>query len=155
MSASQGREAAEAVVSLLAVDHVSFTVADIERSRDFYGLFGFMPLKRYISAGPKVDQAAGIERADMDICWLEHPTAGLRLELIRYIHHEAGRANHNSRVGAAHLCMSVADMDAAYGALKQRGFEMASEPNIDEFGVRWVYSRDPDGNAVEIVQNPD
>lgn len=144
----------DAVVGVRAIDHVSFTVGDVDRSAAFYELFGFRPLKRYVSAGPEVDQAADIERADMDICWLEHPAARTRVELIRYLHHGAGRANHNSRVGAAHLCLAVDDMDGAYSELLRRGIEFTSSPNQDEFGVRWVYLRDPDGNALELVQNP-
>jgi catechol 2,3-dioxygenase-like lactoylglutathione lyase family enzyme len=145
---------ADTVVAVRAIDHFSLTVGDIERSAAFYELFGFRRVKRYVSAGPEVDAAAGIERADMDICWLEHPASDAKLELIRYLHHETGRANHNSRVGAAHLCIAIEDMQSAYPELVARGIEFTSHPNQDEFGVRWVYLRDPDGNAVELVQNP-
>ena len=42
------------------IDHVSFTVADIERSADFYRRFGFSDVKRYISAGPNVDRGGPV-----------------------------------------------------------------------------------------------
>jgi hypothetical protein len=29
-----------------------------------------------------------------------------------------------------------------------------SAPHADEFGVVWVYMRDPDGNVVELIQEP-
>lgn len=136
------------------LDHVSFTVGDIERSTEFYGRFGFAPLKRYTSAGPEVDEGAETERADMEIQWLQHPAGGPMLELIRYVHHPADRSAHNSKVGAAHLCFCVEDVSAAFGALVSDGVEPLSDPHEDEFGVRWVYLRDPDGNAVELIQDP-
>lgn len=136
------------------VDHLSFTVGDLERSAEFYGRFGFEPLKHYTSAGPEVDEGADTERADMDIQWLQHPLGGPMLELIRYVHHDAGRAAHNSKVGAAHLCFCVEDVSAAFGALVSDGVEPLSDPHEDAFGVRWVYLRDPDGNAVELIQDP-
>jgi catechol 2,3-dioxygenase-like lactoylglutathione lyase family enzyme len=136
------------------IDHVSFTVGDIERSADFYRRFGFTDVKRYISAGPEVDRGADTEEADMDILWLGRPEGGPMLELIRYIKHPAQRANHNSKVGAAHLCFVVDDVFGAHDELKADGIIFLSDPNEDAFGVRWVYLRDPDGNAVELIQNP-
>jgi catechol 2,3-dioxygenase-like lactoylglutathione lyase family enzyme len=136
------------------LDHVSFTVGDIERSVGFYARFGFEPFKRYVSAGPEVDSGADTERADMDIQWLKHPLGGPMLELIRYVHHPSGRAAHNSKVGAAHLCFAIDDVFGAYAEMAREGVTFLSEPNEDEFGVRWVYLRDPDGNAVELIQDP-
>lgn len=147
-------EAAPLPIRVRRVDHVSFTVGDIERSTRFYSRFGFEPFKRYASAGPEVDAGADTERADMDIQWLRHPLGGPMLELIRYVHHDADRSAHNSKVGAAHLCFCVEDVAAAFGSLVSDGIEPLSDPNEDEFGVRWVYLRDPDGNAVELIQDP-
>lgn len=136
------------------LDHFSFTVGELERSIAFYGRFGFEPYKRYVSAGPEVDEGADTERADMDIQWLTHPLGGPMLELIRYVHHEADRSAHNSKVGAAHLCFCVDDVFGAHRSLKAEGIDFLSDPHEDEFGVRWVYLRDPDGNAVELIQDP-
>jgi catechol 2,3-dioxygenase-like lactoylglutathione lyase family enzyme len=136
------------------IDHVSFTVGDLDRSMAFYRRFGFKPEKRYISAGPDVDDGADVERADMEIQTLRHELGGPMLELIRYMHHDANRSAHNSRVGAAHLCFAIDDVRAAHAALSGDGVTFLSEPHQDEFGTTWVYMRDPDGNAVEIVQDP-
>jgi catechol 2,3-dioxygenase-like lactoylglutathione lyase family enzyme len=136
------------------IDHVSFTVGDLDRSTAFYGRFGFAPEKRYISAGPEVDDGADVARADMEIQTLRHGLGGPLLELIRYMHHDANRSVHNSRVGAAHLCFAVDDVRAAHAELSGDGVTFLSEPHQDEFGTVWVYMRDPDGNALEIVQDP-
>jgi catechol 2,3-dioxygenase-like lactoylglutathione lyase family enzyme len=141
-------------LSVLAIDHFSFTVGEIERSAAFYQRFGFEPVKRYISAGPEVDEGADTERGDMDIQWLSHPAGGAGLELIRYLNYPADPAPHNSNVGAAHVCLSIDDVYGAHAELVADGIVFLSDPHEDEFGVRWVYCRDPDGNAVELVQNP-
>jgi catechol 2,3-dioxygenase-like lactoylglutathione lyase family enzyme len=141
-------------VNIERIDHVSFTVGEIERSIAFYSRLGFEPHQRYLAAGAAVDEGTDTERADMEIQWLRHRLGGPMLELIRYTHHPADRAAHNSRVGAAHLCFAVDDVFGAYAELSADGVAFVSDPHEDEFGVRWVYMRDPDGNAVEILQDP-
>ena len=49
------------------VDHVSYTVGDIDRSVDFYVRFGFERVNRYAAAGPELDIAVATENADMEI----------------------------------------------------------------------------------------
>ena len=144
----------EVQVKVQRVDHISFTVGEIDRSVAFYERFGFTRVKRYVSAGPEVDAGADTERADMDIQWLRHDLGGPMLELIRYLHHPVNQAAHNSNVGAAHLCFAIDDVFSAYQDLSDAGVTFLSPPNEDEFGVRWVYLRDPDHNAVELIQDP-
>jgi catechol 2,3-dioxygenase-like lactoylglutathione lyase family enzyme len=136
------------------MDHVSFTVGDLDRSTDFYARFGFEATKRFTSAGPDVDEGSEAEHADMDIQWLRHPLGGPMMELIRYIHHPAGQSAHNSKVGAAHICFSVEDISTAFDALVGDGVKPLSDPHEDESGLLWVYLRDPDGNVVELIQDP-
>jgi catechol 2,3-dioxygenase-like lactoylglutathione lyase family enzyme len=141
-------------MKITRVDHVSFTVGELERSAAFYSRFGFEPFKRYVSAGPDVDEGTATENADMEIVWLKHPVGGPMLELIRYMNYPAERSALNSRVGAAHLCFATADIAAAEQELRSAGAQFLSAPHQDEFGMRWVYLRDPDGNVVELVQDP-
>jgi catechol 2,3-dioxygenase-like lactoylglutathione lyase family enzyme len=136
------------------IDHVSFTVGELERSIAFYGRFGFEPFKRYVSAGPEVDEGADTPNADMEIVWLRRPGERMMLELIRYLRHPAERSAPNSKVGAAHLCFAIDDVFGAHAQLSAEGIAFLSAPHEDEFGVRWVYLRDPDGNAVELIQDP-
>jgi catechol 2,3-dioxygenase-like lactoylglutathione lyase family enzyme len=142
-------------VTIRGVHHVSFTVADIDSSVAFYERFGFEPLKRYVVAGPDVEEGTGTPRADLEIQWLVHPIDGLNLELIRYRNASVTRAAHNSVVGTAHICFAVDNLADLYGALGAEGVEFVSKPHLDgESGASWVYMRDPDGNAVELLQNP-
>ena len=133
------------------VDHVSYTVSDIDRSVDFYSKFGYRPVNRYAASGPELDVAVATENADMEIQVMRRPDGGM-LELISYVRQPSERAARNSVVGAAHLAFVVGDIQAAYEELTAEGVEFLSEPNTDRYGEKWVYFRDPDGITVELRQ---
>lgn len=141
-------------MQITRLDHFSFTVGDPERSAAFYSQFGFQRHKSYSAAGPDVDIGTATEKADMEILWLKHPVGGPMLELIRYLNYPADRSAPNSSVGAAHVCLTTSDVAAAYEELRSTGAEFLSAPHQDAFGVQWVYLRDPDGNVVELLQDP-
>ena len=142
-------------IAVRKVDHVSFTVGDLDRSVAFFGRFGLTPLKSYRSEGPDVDEGTATEDASMDITWLRLPHADApMLELIRYRNYPAERSALNSRVGAAHVCFEVDDVRSAWSALRVEGVEFLSEPHTDDAGTQWVYMRDPDGNVVELIEQP-
>jgi catechol 2,3-dioxygenase-like lactoylglutathione lyase family enzyme len=135
-------------------DHTSFTVADVERSIGFYERLGFEPDKRYVSAGPDAEEGTGTDCAEIEIGWMRHPDGGPMLEFLRYRGEPVGRSPHNSVVGAAHICLCVEDVEAEAARLESEGVQFVSAPHSDEFGVTWVYMRDPDGNVVELVSDP-
>jgi lactoylglutathione lyase/glyoxylase I family protein len=138
-------------IDVQRLDHVSFTVADVERSSRFYGRFGFAPVNRYQQAGSELDHAVATVPADMDIQVLRRPD-GAMLELIAYTRQPSARAARNSVVGAGHIAFVVTDIEAAYDELRADGIEFLSPPNTDQYGERWVYLRDPDGITVELMQ---
>jgi catechol 2,3-dioxygenase-like lactoylglutathione lyase family enzyme len=141
-------------VKIVGIDHMSFTVSDLEATNAFFAKLGFESSRRYVSSGPAADEGTGTDNADVDISWLSHPHGGPKLELLRYQNEPTGKAAHNSQVGAAHLCLRVENVNAEYDRLSGEGVTFVSAPHADEFGVVWVYMRDPDGNVVELVQEP-
>jgi catechol 2,3-dioxygenase-like lactoylglutathione lyase family enzyme len=141
-------------VRIVSIDHMSFTVSDLDETNAFFGKLGFEPLKRYVSAGPDAEEGTETPDANIDISWLAHPQGGPKLELLRYQNQPTGRAAHNSKVGAAHLCIRVEDVTSEYERLSGEEVSFVSAPHEDEFGVVWVYLRDPDGNVVELLQEP-
>jgi catechol 2,3-dioxygenase-like lactoylglutathione lyase family enzyme len=141
-------------VKIVGIDHMSFTVSDLEMTNAFFAKLGFEPVQRYVSSGPAADEGTGTDDADIDISWLSHPQGGPKLELLRYQNEPTGKAAHNSQVGAAHLCLRVENVNAEYERLSSEGVTFVSAPHADEFGVVWVYMRDPDGNVVELIQEP-
>ncbi len=137
-------------MEIVGIDHMSFTVSDLEATNAFF----VAPLRRYVSSGPAADEGTGTVHADVDISWLSHPRGGPKLELLRYQNEPTGKAAHNSQVGAAHLSLRVENVNAEYERLSSEGVTFVSAPHADEFGVVWVYMRDPDGNVVELIQEP-
>jgi catechol 2,3-dioxygenase-like lactoylglutathione lyase family enzyme len=134
------------------VDHLSYTVGNIDRSVAFYARFGFQTVNRYTVDGGLIEEAVDSRNADVDIQLLRRPDDGLMLELIEYTQQPSERAAHNSRVGAAHLAFVVSDIHAAYESLRAEGVPFLSAPNTDRYGEQWVYLRDPDGIVLELMQ---
>ena len=71
-----------------------------------------------------------------------------------------GRSRSRQRPGACHLAISVDDIDATYERLERAGVTLRSRPiTLADSGPRWdgsrvVYTVDPDGVTVELVQLP-
>lgn len=68
-----------------------------------------------------------------------------------------GRDNRSGRVanqyGFDHLALHVADVDEAYTELGKAGVQFNGEPkNFQD--VRIVFFTDPDGNLLELVEDP-
>jgi catechol 2,3-dioxygenase-like lactoylglutathione lyase family enzyme len=135
-------------------DHVSFTVGEIDRSIAFYGRFGYAPARCLEARGIIATGKGATADVDVNIAWLRRAEGGPTLELVSYTDQPVERARANSRVGAAHLCFAVSDLRDSYDELRALGVEFLSEPHEDQFGTAWVYMRDPDGNTVELLQDP-
>jgi catechol 2,3-dioxygenase-like lactoylglutathione lyase family enzyme len=55
--------------------------------------------------------------------------------------------------GLDHVSFTVDDVDATYRELRERGVEFKGEPaTLEEWGIRTVAFRDPDGNSLFLVQ---
>jgi lactoylglutathione lyase/glyoxylase I family protein len=155
MTAAAGRPSTSSPahgLDIRRVDHLSYTVGNIDASVAFYSKFGFETVNRYTVDGALIEQAVDVQGADLDIQLLRRPDDGLMLELIEYTAQPSDRAAHNSKVGAAHLAFVVGDIHAAYEALRADGVQFLSAPNIDKYGELWVYLRDPDGIVLELMQ---
>jgi catechol 2,3-dioxygenase-like lactoylglutathione lyase family enzyme len=135
-------------------DHFSFTVAEVDRSIAFYARFGYEPIGRRQSRGIISTGEGASTDVDVEIAWLRAVGGGPMLELVRYLGEPTERARPNSRVGAAHLCFAVGDLQDTYEELRRDGVPFLSPPRTDQLGTRWVYLRDPDGNTVELLQDP-
>ena len=56
--------------------------------------------------------------------------------------------------GLDHVSFSVADVDTAFAALRERGVPFEGEPEtVAAWGIRLVRFCDPEGNAYYLVQN--
>ncbi|MFI6502581.1 VOC family protein [Nonomuraea typhae] len=148
---------------LARLDHVGFTVPDLDEARDFLvdvlGCEYMYTLGPYADAGDWMAEHLGV-----------HPRAVMRelhffrcggqavFEVFQY---EAPGQNQaqprNSDVGGHHVALYVDDMDAAVAYLKDKGVTVLGEPTSSKGpseGQRWVYFLAPWGMQFELVSYP-
>jgi catechol 2,3-dioxygenase-like lactoylglutathione lyase family enzyme len=141
---------------ITGIHHFALTVADMERSRAFYGAFGLELLSEREVEGGYVEEITGVPAAHIRIV---HLTGfGHNVELLQYLApHGAARSRALEDTGSAHLCFLTDDLDAECERLAAAGVPFRSPGPVTTTsgpnkGGRGIYVEDPDGNAVEIVQ---
>lgn len=148
---------------LRGLDHVGFTVPDLEQARRF--LVDVLGCEYLYSIGP-------FER---DGQWMrEHLNVdpGARMHLLHFFrcgnqavfevfHYTAPDQRltqpRNTDVGGHHVALYVEDLDAAVAYLRAQGVSVLGEPTVStgpHEGQRWVYFLAPWGMQFELVSYP-
>jgi glyoxylase I family protein len=153
-----------AIPGLTRVDHIGFTVPDLEQARQF--LIDVLGCEYMYSLGPFV-------HADDD--WMTehlnvHPRAVMEqlhffrcggqaiFEVFQYAAPDQRQVlPRNSDYGGHHVALYVDDLDAAVDYLRTRGVQVLGEPTASRGpseGQRWVYFLAPWGMQFELVSYP-
>lgn len=149
-------------MTVLGLDHVAVTCADLERSLRFYRGLLEIPLRergelRGGSAGEILAMPQLVARfADLDL------GDGRTLELLEFAVPEAERLPAALRrpPGPGHLSLRVDDAQRLHRRLADAGCgpHGAGPVTIDEpgfwHGARAFYVADPDGVTVELIERP-
>ena len=141
---------------LLGLHHVAISTADAEPMIGFYRhQLGFeVVLDQPWQEGSHVaDTVLGLEGSSGRQVLLRIGNA--YLELFQFATPEPREGQPDRPVcdhGITHLCIDVDDLDEMYERLIAVGVRFHSAPQDLFPGVRTCYSRDPDGNVVEIQQ---
>ena len=121
------------MIRVVCVNHVSVLVSDTERALAFYhGLLGLPLLARPELGFPGAYLDAG--NAQLHLLELAPPQP------------PGGAAGHGGR--DRHVALDVADLDEAAAALQAAGIGYT----LSRSGRRALFCRDPDGNALELVE---
>jgi len=150
---------------LIGIFHFSFTVSDIEQSKDFYGrVLGLELVHEMHHNHPYTSKQTGFPNADLLVAAYRIPGVQAAssthvLELIQYRNPRGGRLDtRTNNVGSAHLAFAVRDLDREYNRLKKEGVVFRSSPVLIEAGANkggyTVYFQDPDEITLELVQMP-
>lgn len=115
-------------VRVLGLLHVNVEVTDLERALVFYRLLGLEEIERAGTPG--------------------RPGAWFRLGEGCELHISLGPARPPSR---CHFAILVEDLEAARGVLARAGAPFESEREIP--GLVRFFTRDPDGNRIEVVEH--
>ncbi len=122
------------MIKVVALHHVSLLVSDTARALDFYhGLLG-LPVD---SSRPDL----GFPGAFVDV-----GSAQIHLLELTQPAGQDAAAGHGGR--DRHVALAVQDLDAVVTALEGAGIAYT----LSRSGRRALFCRDPDGNAVELVE---
>ena len=145
---------------ILAADHTGITVSDIERSLAFWqDVLGFELSHRAHQKGELAEQITGVVGAEILIAVLKAP--GHKIELLEYRAPPDRERQNNLRpcdLGAAHIALTVDNLDEVLERIAAFGWKTAGEPQTltvgPNSGKRVIYVRDPDGTTIELMQMP-
>jgi catechol 2,3-dioxygenase-like lactoylglutathione lyase family enzyme len=155
--------ARELEVRLDALHHVGITVADLDRSVEFYtALTGGAVMFSEPMRGPRVAAHMAIDDPGLDLRFAMIRINNTILELIEFTRPRGERRFSwaNTNAGAVHLAFEVPDIAAAHRRLSEAGMTFVAEPYTfveeddapDVVGATFAYFTDPDGLRLEIFQ---
>ena len=139
------------------MNHVSFTVADLDRAVEFYGKVLSLECISNAERDMEFSSAVtGIPGVAMKIAYMKAPNCSV--ELIEYTK-GAGEAldTTTNQPGCTHLCFNIADYDSWLERMEENGVKMSGElchvPAGPNKGKRVCYMLDPDGNHLEFIED--
>lgn len=146
---------------ILAADHTGITVSNLERSLAFWrDVLGFELSHCAQQSGQLASEITGVPEAEILIAVLKAP-GGHKIELLEYRAPPDRKESGTIRpcdVGAAHIALTVDDIDAVLEKIAASGWQAAGTPQTlttgPNAGKRVIYVRDPDGSTIEFMQPP-
>ncbi len=146
-----------------AVDSVGMTVADMDRSVDFYSrVLSFEKVSDIEVWGSDYEHLQGVFGLRMRVVRMR--LGDEFIELTEYLAPRGRPIPVDSRSHDRwfqHIAIIVSDMDRAYSWLRQNKVQHASSGpqrlpdwNRKAAGIKAFYFKDPDGHAVEVLQFP-
>lgn len=152
------------VPAVKAVESIGMTVADMDRSVDFYTqVLSFEKVSDIEVAGEAYEDLEGVFGLRMRVVRLQ--LGNEFIELTQYLAPRGRPIPVDSRSNDRwfqHVAIIVSDMDGAYAQLRQHKAEHAStgpqrlpDWNKNAAGIRAFYFKDPDGHVLEILQFPE
>lgn len=153
------------IPGLTGIDHIGFTVPDLEQAHRF--LLDVIGCEYMYSLGPYRHGESDWMREHLNV----DPRAVMQelrfyrcggqaiFEVFQYAApQQKGSVPCNSDVGGHHVALYVADLDAAVAHLRDRGVTVLGDPTASSgpsSGQRWVYFLAPWGMQWELVSYPD
>ena len=146
-----------------AVDSIGITVADLDRSVEFFSnVLTFEKVLEFEIAGEEFEHLQGVFGARARIARLR--LGGEFLELTEYLAPQGRPIPADMRSNDRwfqHVAIIVSDMDRAYQLLRRHKVRHAStgpqrlpDWNANAGGIKAFYFRDPDGHHLEILEFP-
>ena len=161
---AQPKNGSASSAQVIAVGPIQMTVADMDRSVDFYSrVLTFEKTSDTEIAGENVERLFGVFGARVRVVRMK--LGDESIELVQFVA-PRGRAipadSRSNDLWFQHIAIIVSDMDRAYQVLRQNRVEHAStgpqrfpDWNKNAAGIKAFYFKDPDEHPVEILEFPE
>jgi catechol 2,3-dioxygenase-like lactoylglutathione lyase family enzyme len=161
---AQPKNGSASSAQVVAVGPIQMTVADMDRSVDFYSrVLTFEKTSDTEIAGENVEHLFGVFGARVRVVRMK--LGDESIELVQFLA-PRGRAipadSRSNDLWFQHIAIIVSDMDRAYQVLRENRVEHAStgpqrlpDWNKNAAGIKAFYFKDPDEHPVEILEFPE
>ncbi len=161
---AQPKSGSASSAHVIAVGPIQMTVADMDRSLDFYShVLTFEKISDTEITGEDVEHLFGVFGARVRVVRMK--LGDESIELIQFLA-PRGRAipadSRSNDLWFQHIAIIVSDMDRAYQVLRENRVEHAStgpqrlpDWNKNAAGIKAFYFKDPDEHPVEILEFPE
>ena len=141
-----------------ALNHIAVTVADTQRSLDFYvGKLGLIQMEQHQLPSSSIDTVFGLRGASGTSTRLQVPgQPGILIDLMELSGAKEGTSVQPlGSVGSTHMAFTVDHLDELVAELKAEGVSFISDPvtfQLTEGSVSVCFMHDPDGNYIELEE---
>ena len=140
---------------LKCIHHINIVVKDLDKTSDFFQLFGFTTIHEKRLEGEWLDTVTGLKDIRASYISLGHENSSLSLELLQY-HHPKGNTDPYisapNQIGFRHLAMEVDNLEKETERLTTMGVEFFSEIQTNPYGKKMCYFTGPDGILLELLE---
>jgi len=146
----------ETAMTIQRMDHVSVVVDDLEAAIAFFVALGMALEGKAPIEGPSVDLVNALDDVRVDIAMMRTPDGTGKLELTKFHHPTAIRAEPadtpSNAFGLRSIMFAVDDIDDVVGQMQEHGAELVGEVAQFEDVYRLCYLRGPEGIIVALAE---
>ena len=137
-------------------DHVTIVVRDVEKTKKFFDLLGFMEDKSVVISGEKFSNYMGVDDMEAEHVTLVLHNASPRMEvqLLKYRHPDPipdPNITNLNKLGFNHICFAVDDVKEELDKLRANGVETRNDI-MDFHSRKLVFIAGPEGITVELSE---
>ncbi|HEY3670225.1 MAG TPA: VOC family protein [Acidimicrobiia bacterium] len=143
-------------MTIKRLDHVSIVVEDLEAAKAFFVELGMELENEMPIEGPWVDQVNAIDGVRVNIAMMRTPDGNGKLELTKFHHPTAMRAEAadtpSNAFGLRSIMFAVDDIDDVVARMQAHGRKLVGEVAQYEDVYRLCYLRGPEGIIVALAE---
>jgi catechol 2,3-dioxygenase-like lactoylglutathione lyase family enzyme len=143
-------------MTLRRMDNVLIVVEDLEAAKAFFTEIGMELEGQTQVEGPWVDHTVGLDNVRADIAMMRTPDGHGRVELTRFQHPPAVRAEPENApanaLGIRRIMFAVDDIDHVVARLRRHGAELLDSISQYEDTTRLCFVRGPEGIIIGLAE---